>query len=100
MAIFFKLIFLFLTIFINHIHGSAPTTKQIDGKYYSFHTDKKGQHEASSECINNEGGKLYEPRKSSTYDKVMNEAKVGGLHDVWLGIQDIDQEYRKFCVSK
>ena len=85
MAKLFKLIFLFLTIFLNHIHGSASTTKEIDGKYFSFHTDKKEQHEASTEC-KNEGGILYEPVQSSTYDKVMKEAEFNNVNSVWLGI--------------
>ena len=80
MAISFKLIFLFLTIFINHIHGSASTTKEIDGKCYSFHTGKKGQYGASSAC-RKEGGKLYEPQNRLTYDKVMRNlgSVTGGL---------------------
>ena len=88
MAILFKLLFLFLMIFINRIHGLAPTTKEIDGKYYTFHSDKKGQHQASSAC-REEGGKLYEPRNSFTYDKVMNEAE---FDNIWLGINDIALE--------
>lgn len=74
MAILFKLIFLFLTIFINHIHGLASTTKEIDGKYYSFHTDEKNKHAASSEC-KKEGGKLYEPRNFESYKKIKGNVK-------------------------
>ena len=89
MAILFQLnIFVFHIIFINHIHGLASTTKEIDGKYYSFPADKKGQHQASSAC-RNDGGKLYEPRNKSNYLKVMNEA---GFNNIWLGINDVAQE--------
>lgn len=77
-------IFLIIAIFINHIHGSASTIKEIDGKSYSFHTDYKGQHQASSAC-RKEGGKLFEPRNRSTYEKVMNEV---GFNNIWLGIND------------
>lgn len=89
MAILFQLnIFLFGVIFLNHIHGLASTSKEIDGKYYSFPADKKGQHQASSAC-SKDGGKLYEPRNKSNYLKVMNEA---GFNNIWLGINDVAQE--------
>ena len=80
-----KPIFLFLMIFINHIHGSASTTKEIDGKYYSFHTDKKMQHAASSEC-KKEGGKLYEPHNFDNYKKIKIIAINNGIDSFWLGI--------------
>ena len=92
MTILFKLAFLSLGIFINHIHGLAPS-EEIGGKHYTFHNDLKRQSEASSAC-KNEGGKLYEAKEENVtvYYEVLNFALENGLTtNIWLGIVDISK---------
>ena len=77
-------IFLFLMIFINL--GLASTTKEIDGKYYSFNKEKTTKNDAMAAC-SFAGGKLYEPKDTHNYDNVLATAKKNGiLQSFWLGI--------------
>ena len=70
---------------INHIHGLVSTTKEIDGKYYSFNKELTTKNRATDACIF-AGGKLYEPKDKPNYDNILVNAKRNDIYSFWLGI--------------